>query len=101
MPASKSGLACGLLLGFRCSKAEWRKAYCQFPFVGVPMWVELPAHEWSAHWKGQFRLPVCPLERNLHGQPQAGPLYERWAAKQLIPIGFLPLENWPSVLCPF
>ena len=97
MAASKNGIAYGQLPGHYITTADAKKAYCQSEWDGTPTWVELPEHKWPKEWKGKFTKPVCPLKRNLYGHPQAGPRYERWAKKQLISIGFEPIENWPGV----
>jgi len=100
MPASKCGIAHGLLPGHFVSCADAEKAYCQSPFKGTPTCIELPFDMRPPEWHGRFPKadrPVVPLEKNLYGHPQAGPLYERWAAEQLFSIGFKPVENWLSV----
>ena len=63
MPASKSGIAHGLLPGYYVKCADAEKAYCQSPFKGIPTFLELPYCEWPDEWKAKFSKedrPVCP-----------------------------------------
>ena len=96
MPAAKSGIAFGLLPGHQAQAADAVQAYTQAEFTGTPTWVSLPKSEWPEHWRG-MRKPVCPLLRKIYGHPQAGPIYERWAERQLISIQFLPVSQWSGV----
>ena len=48
------------------------------------IWIRLPRHKWSKSWSS-MEDPVVPLERNLHGHPLAGLLWERQFEKILLP----------------
>ena len=45
-------------------------------------WIRLPRHKWPKSWSS-MEDPVLPLERNLHGHPLAGLLWERQFGKIL------------------
>ena len=44
------------------------------------LWMRLPKHKWPKSWNN-IEDPVVPLERNLHGHPLAGLLWERQFAE--------------------
>ena len=49
-------------------------------------WIRLPRHKWPKSWSS-MEDPVVPLERNLHGHPLAGLLWERQFETS-------PIETW-------
>ena len=57
------------------------------------IWIRLPRHEWPKSWSS-MEDPVVPLERNLHGHPWAGLLWERYFEKILLSHGWEKVSNW-------
>ena len=57
------------------------------------IWIRLPRHKWPKLWFS-MEDPVVPLERNLHGHPQAGLLWERQFEKILLKYGWEKVSNW-------
>ena len=57
-------------------KLKISKSEC--PYI----WIRLPRHRWPKSWSS-MEDPVVPLERNLHGHPLAGLLWERQFEKIL------------------
>ena len=51
------------------------------------IWIRLPRHKWPKSWSSMEDL-VVPLERNLHGHPLAGLLWERQFEKVLLKHGW-------------
>ena len=49
----------------------------------LDVWIRLPKHQWPKSWE-YIEDPVVPLERNLHGHPLAGLLWERQIEKTLM-----------------
>ena len=47
------------------------------------IWIRLPRHNWPKSWSS-VEDPVVPLERNLHGHPLEGLLWERQFEKILL-----------------
>ena len=47
------------------------------------VWIRLPRHTWPKSWTN-IEDPVVPLERNLHGHPSAGLLWERQCEEVLL-----------------
>ena len=47
------------------------------------------AESWSS-----MEHPVVPLERNLHGHPLAGPLWERQFEEVLLELGWDKVSKW-------
>ena len=56
-------------------------------------WIRLPRHKWPKSWSS-MEDPVFPLERNLHGHPLAGLLWERQFEKVLLKHGWEKIANW-------
>ena len=61
------------------------------------IWIRLPRHKWPKSWSS-MEDPVVPLERNLHGYPQAGLLWERQFEKILLKNGSEKVSNWECLL---
>ena len=57
------------------------------------IWIRLPRHKWPKSWSS-MEDPVVPLERNLHGHPLAGLLWERQFEKILLKYGWEKVSNW-------
>ena len=57
------------------------------------VWIRLPRHLWPKSW-GNFGDPVVPLERNQHGHPFAGLLWERQFEEALSELGWEKIPNW-------
>ena len=57
------------------------------------IWIRLPRHKWPKSWSS-IEDPVVPLERNLSGYLQAGPLWERQFEKVLLKHGWEKVSNW-------
>ena len=57
------------------------------------IWIRLPRHRWPKSWSS-MEDPVVPLERNLHGHPLAGLLWERQFEKILLKHGWEKVSNW-------
>ena len=57
------------------------------------IWIRLPRHEWPKSWFS-MEDPVVPLERNLHGHPLAGLLWERQFEKIPLKHGWEKIPNW-------
>ena len=57
------------------------------------IWIRLPRHKWPKILV-QYRSPVVPLERNLHGHPLAVLLWERQLEKILLKRGWEKIPNW-------
>ena len=57
------------------------------------IWIRLPKHTWPTPWSS-MEDPVVPLERNLHGHPLAGLLWERQFEKILLKHGWEKISNW-------
>ena len=57
------------------------------------IWIRLPRHKWPKSWSS-MEDPVVPLERNLHGHPLAGLLWERQFEKILLEYGWEKVSNW-------
>ena len=57
------------------------------------IWIRLPRHKWPKSWSS-MEDPVFPLERNLHGHPLAGLLWERQFEKILLKHGWEKIPNW-------
>ena len=55
-------------------------------------WIRLPRHKWPKSWSS-MEDPVVPLERNLHGHPLAGLLWERQFEKILLKYGWEKVSN--------
>ena len=55
--------------------------------------IPLSKHKWPKSWEYSEAL-VVPLERNLHGHPLAGLLWERQIEKALIELGWENVPNW-------
>ena len=56
------------------------------------IWIRLPRHKWPKSWSS-MEDPVVPLERNLHGHPLAGLLWERQFGKILLQHGWGKVPN--------
>ena len=61
------------------------------------IWMRLPKHKWPESWSS-MEDPVVPLERNLHGHPSAGLLWERQFEKVPLKYGW---EKVPNCECFF
>ena len=57
------------------------------------IWIRLPRHKWPKS-RSSMEDPVVPLERNLHGHPLAGLLWERQFEKVLLKHGWERVPNW-------
>ena len=57
------------------------------------IWIRLPTHKWPKS-RSSMEDPVVPLERNLHGHPPAGLLWERQFEKILLKYGWEKVSNW-------
>ena len=57
------------------------------------VWIRLPEHKWPKSWSS-MEDPVVPLERNLHGHPLAGLLWERQFEKVLLEHRWEKVSNW-------
>ena len=72
--------------------------------VNVTTWVTLPPEcrpktaDGKDLWftKG-IRDPVVPLVKALYGHPDAGGYWEKHCNDHLAKVGFVPVENWPSM----
>ena len=62
------------------------------------IWIRLPRHKWPKSWSS-MEDPVVPLERNLHGHPLAGLLWERQFEKILLKHGWEKIPNLGMSLC--
>ena len=60
------------------------------------VWIRLPKHKRPKSWK-YIEDPVVPLQRNLHGHPLAGLLWERQFEKALMELGWEKVPNWESL----
>ena len=58
----------------------------------LDIWIRLPRHEWPKSWSS-MEDPIVPLERNLHGYPWAGLLWERQFEKVLLKHGWEKVSN--------
>ena len=56
------------------------------------IWIHLPRHKWPKSWFS-MEDPVVPLERNLHGHPLAGLLWERQFETILLKYGWEKVSN--------
>ena len=56
------------------------------------IWIRLPRHKWPKSWSS-MEDPVVPLERNLHGHPLEGLLWERQFEKILLKHGWEKVSN--------
>ena len=56
-------------------------------------WIRLPKHKWPKPWSC-MEDPVVPSERNLHGHPLAGLLWERQFEKVLLEHGWEKVLHW-------
>ena len=56
-------------------------------------WIRLPRHKWPKSWSS-MEDPVVPNERNLHGHPLAGLLWERQFEKILLKHCWEKNPNW-------
>ena len=61
------------------------------------IWIRLPRHKWPKSWSS-MEDPVVPLERNLHGHPLAGLLWERQFEKVLLKHGWEKIPNWECLV---
>ena len=52
------------------------------------IWIRLPRHKWPKSWSS-MEDPVVFLERNLYGDPLAGPIWERQFEKILLKYGWV------------
>ena len=57
------------------------------------VWIRLPRHTWPKSWTN-IEDPVVPLERNLHGHPSAGLLWERQFEEVLLELEGKKVPNW-------
>ena len=57
------------------------------------VWIRLPRHKWPKSCTN-FEDPVVPLERNLHGHPSTGLLWERQFEGTLLEIGWERVPKW-------
>ena len=57
------------------------------------VWIRLPRHKWPKSWSS-MEDPVVPLERNIHGHPLAGLLWEKQFEKILLQHGWEKVPNW-------
>ena len=57
------------------------------------IWICLQRHKLPKSWSS-MEDPVVPLERNLHGHPLAGLLWERQFEKFLLQHGWENVSNW-------
>ena len=57
------------------------------------VWIRLPRHTWPKSWTN-IEDPVVPLERNLHGHPSAGLLWERQFEEVLLELEGEKVPNW-------
>ena len=57
------------------------------------VWIRLPRHKWPKSWANIEDL-VVPLERNLHGHPLAGLLWERQFEEVGVELGRKKVPNW-------
>ena len=61
------------------------------------IWIRLPRHKWPKSWSNSEDLVVL-LERNLHGHPLAGLLWERQFEEVLMELGWRKVPNWECLL---
>ena len=57
------------------------------------IWIRLPRHKWPKSW-ANIEDPVVPLDRNLHGYPSAGLLWERQVEEVLLELGWDKVPTW-------
>ena len=57
------------------------------------IWIRPPPHKWPKSWSS-MEDPVVPFERNLHGHPLAGLLWERQFEKVLLKHDWEKVSNW-------
>ena len=66
----------------------------QHPKTECPdTWIRHPRHKWPMSWSN-IEDPVLPLERNLHGHPLAGLLWERQFEEVLLGPGREKVPDW-------
>jgi hypothetical protein len=92
MTAAKACDLHGLLEGHIIENADAPQAYAQSLLGGSETWVSLPREEWPESWR-HMRRPVCPLEKALHGHPDAGGYWEQHCDSHLKDCGFLPIAG--------
>ena len=79
-----AGQAADAVSAFTQVKMEDAPTLLKFPKSECPdIWIRLPRHKWPKSWSS-MEDPVVPLERNLHGHPLAGLLWERPFEKILL-----------------
>ena len=61
------------------------------------IWIRPSRHKWPTSWSS-VEDPVVPLDRNLHGHPLAGLIWERQFEKFLFKYGSEKVPQWK---CPF
>ena len=79
-------------------KMDDAPSFLKIPKSECPdIWIRLPRHKRPESWSS-MEDPVVPLERNLHGHPLAGLLWERQFEKVLLVKRW---ENFPNWECLF
>ena len=81
-------------------KSEDAPRLLEIPKSECPdIWIRLPRHKWPKSWSS-MEDPVVPLERNLHGHPVAGFLWERQFEEVLLGLGWEQSTKLGMTLCP-
>ena len=105
MTAAKVMEIISIVLGCAGQPADAVSTYTQVKMEDAPkllkilksecpdIWIRLPRHKWPKSWSS-MEDPVVPLERNLHGHPLAGLLWERQFEKILLEYGWVKVSNW-------
>ena len=89
-----AGQAAEAISAYTQVKMEDAPSLLKIPKSECPdIWIRLPKHKWPKSWSSVEDLVVL-LERNLHGHPLAGLLWERQFEKILLQHGWVKVPNW-------
>ena len=92
--AGCAGQAADAVSAYTQVKMEDAHKLLKIPKSECPdIWIRLPRHKWPKSWSS-VEDPVVPLERNLHGRPSAGLLWERQFEKILLKYDCEKVSNW-------
>ena len=62
----------------------------------VETWIFLPRDQWPRKWATTYKRPVVRLRLALYGHPLSGLFWEKHYRKELLQLGFVPMDGWES-----
>ena len=108
-PASMDAGKCvdiiGSLPGNDLQQSDAEQAYLQSDFTGTETWVAIPEEGWPEDWwminpdgtkTPKYDRPVVRMLKALYGHPDSGTIWEEHCNKELMKVGFKPIDGWSS-----